>query len=53
MIPGTRPLDGLAFGSNPYLLTQATSNYNSLQTNLKHTSQSWDVLLGYTYGRYV
>ena len=51
VVPGTRPLDGLAFASNPYLLTDATSNYNSLQTNLKHTSRMWDVLIGYTFGR--
>ncbi|HZY62864.1 MAG TPA: carboxypeptidase regulatory-like domain-containing protein [Edaphobacter sp.] len=51
---GTRPLgqpNGLAFGQNPYLLTQARSNYNSLQANLKHTSRLWDVLVGYTFGR--
>ena len=52
---GTRILPGqngnIAFGSNPYLLTHATSNYNSLQANLKHTTTSWDVLLSYTYGR--
>jgi hypothetical protein len=51
VVPGTRPLDGLAFASNPYLQTTATSNFNSLQTNLKHTSQYWDALIGYTYGR--
>ena len=51
VVPGTRPLDGLAFGANPYLLTAASSNYNALQTSLKHTSQYWDVLVGYTFGR--
>lgn len=50
VVPGTRPL-GLAFGSNPYLLTQAMSNFNSLQTNLKHTSRMWDVMIAYTFGR--
>jgi hypothetical protein len=48
---GTRPLDGLAFGANPYLLTTATSNFNSLQTQIKHSSKYWDVLVGYTFGR--
>jgi hypothetical protein len=48
---GTRPLDGLAFGPNPYLQTRATSNFNSLQTQLKHTSDHWDVLVAYTYGK--
>ncbi|MEO6909419.1 MAG: hypothetical protein ABI158_00655, partial [Edaphobacter sp.] len=51
VVPGTRPLDGLSYGSNPYLLTTATSNYNALQTNLRHTSKSWDLLLGYTFSR--
>ena len=50
VVPGTRPL-GLAFGSNPYLLTQSTSNFNSLQTNLKHMSKMWDVMVAYTFGR--
>jgi hypothetical protein len=51
VVEGTRPILGIAFGSNPYSETRATSNYNSLQTNIKHTSTRWDVLLGYTYGR--
>ena len=55
VVLGTRILPSqngnIAFGSNPYLLTHATSNYNSLQANLKHTSKSWNVLLSYTYGR--
>ena len=53
---GTRILDqdngeGLAFGSNPYLLTEATSNYNALQTNIKHSGRYGEVLVGYTFGR--
>lgn len=48
---GTRPLDGLAFGANPYLQTRATSNFNSLQTQIKHTSDHWDILVAYTYGK--
>jgi len=50
-VEGTRPTLGLAFGSNPYLLTSATANYNSLQTNIKHTTPLWDVLFGYTFSR--
>jgi hypothetical protein len=51
VVEGTRPTLGIAFGSNPYLLTSATANYNSLQANLKHTSHLWDVLFGYTFSR--
>ncbi|MEO6909928.1 MAG: carboxypeptidase-like regulatory domain-containing protein [Edaphobacter sp.] len=51
MVQGTRPTLGISFGSNPYTETRATSNFNSLQANIKHTSKLWDVLLGYTYGR--
>jgi hypothetical protein len=50
-VQGTRPTLGIAFGSNPYLKTQAKSNYNSLQASLKHISSMWDVLLSYTFGR--
>jgi hypothetical protein len=53
---GTRTLDqdngeGLAFGANPYLNTNATSNYNSAQISLKHNSKIWNALIGYTYGK--
>lgn len=51
LVQGTRPTLGLAFASNPYLETRATSNYNSLQTSIKHTSSHWDVLLGYTFAK--
>ncbi len=51
LVEGTRPILGIDFGSNPYSETRATSNFNSLQANIKHTSKHWDVLLGYTYGR--
>jgi hypothetical protein len=51
VVPGTRQAFGLALGSNGYMSTIATTNYNSLQLNLKHSSELWDVLLGYTYGR--
>lgn len=52
---GTRilgqPNEGLAFGTNPYLNTNATSNYNALQATLRHTGHIWTALIGYTYGR--
>ncbi len=43
--------EGLAFGSNPWLDTDATSNYNAFQANLRHTSKYGEVLLGYTYAK--
>lgn len=45
------PNDYPAFGQNPYFKTEAISNYNSLQTNLKHQSKLWNLMLAYTYGR--
>jgi hypothetical protein len=45
------PNDYAAFGENPYFKTEATSNYNSLQANLKHQSKIWNLALGYTFGR--
>jgi hypothetical protein len=50
-LQGTRPTFGNAFGTNPYSETRATSNYNSLQVNFKHTNRYWDALLGYTWGK--
>jgi hypothetical protein len=41
----------ICFGRNPILNTHATSNFNSLQTQVKHTSAMWGVLLSYTYGK--
>ena len=41
----------VAYGRNPLMMTEGTSNFNSLQTQIKHTTKSWDVLLGYTYQR--
>jgi hypothetical protein len=41
----------VAFGRNPIMMTEGTSNFNSLQTQIKHTTKSWDILLGYTYQR--
>jgi len=50
-VEGTRPTLGIAFGSNPYLLTTATANYNSLQTNISPTIAMWDVLFGSIFSR--
>ena len=35
----------IGFGSNPILDTMGTSNFNSLQTQIKHTSAMYDILL--------
>ena len=45
------PNDYPAFGQNPYFKTEATSNYNSLQANLKHDSRIWSGMIAYTFGR--
>ncbi len=41
----------IAYGRNPMMTTRGTSNFNSLQANIKHTTKSWDILFGYTYQR--
>ena len=51
VVEGTRPILGINFGSNPYMITAASSSYNSLQTTLKHTSKNYDVLFAYTFSR--
>jgi hypothetical protein len=44
--------EGLAFASSEkYIQTNATSNYNSLQANIKHNSNWGEVLVGYTYAK--
>lgn len=43
--------DQPAFGGNPYFKTEAGSNFNSLQANLKHQSKLWNLMLSYTFGR--
>ena len=53
---GTRILNptngqGLAFGANPFLDTEATANYNALQVNVRHSSSFGEVLLGYTWAK--
>ncbi len=47
----TRQPFGGNLGSNGFMASEATSNYNSVQFNLRHTSKWWEALLGYTYGR--
>ena len=47
----TRGPFGGALGSNGFMTSEGTSNYNSVQFNLRHTSKIWEGLLGYTYGR--
>jgi len=51
VVNSTRTTFGAALGSNGFMSSSATSNYNSLQVNLKHNSKYWNALLGYTYGR--
>jgi hypothetical protein len=51
---GTRVLgqpNGLAFGTNPYLNTNAMSNYNALQVTFRHRNRIWNALIGYTYAK--
>ncbi len=52
---GTRILPSqngnIAYGQNPYLLTAASSNYNSLQTSLRHSGRLWNTQLSYTFAR--
>ncbi len=51
VVEGMRPTLGIAFGSNPYMRTSASSGYNSLQTSLQHTSKYAEFLLGYTFAK--
>lgn len=51
VVEGTRTTLGIAFGSNPYMRTSASSGYNSLQANLHHNSKYAEFLLGYTFGK--
>ena len=51
-VPGTRTIFNPAFfGSNGYFIALGSSNYNSFQVNLRHTSKRAQVLVGYTYGK--
>jgi hypothetical protein len=51
VVEGTRPTLGIAFGSNPYMRTSASSGYNSLQTSLQSNSKYVEFLLGYTFAK--
>jgi hypothetical protein len=53
---GTRILnqtngEGLALSTVSYYQTEATSNYNALQVNIKHNSNWGELLVGYTWGK--
>lgn len=51
VVEGTRTTLGINFGSNPYMKTIGSSNYNSLQATLQHSDKYAEFLIGYTYGR--
>jgi Carboxypeptidase regulatory-like domain len=50
-VAGTRQTFGNNFGSNPYILMGAFSDYNSLQASLKHQDKYDNFLLGYTWSK--
>jgi Carboxypeptidase regulatory-like domain/TonB dependent receptor len=41
----------IPFGNDSYFITGAYSSYNSGQINWRHTSNRWQLLLGYTYSK--
>ena len=41
----------IGFGSESAEVTEGISNYNALQTQIRHSSKMFDFLLGYTYAR--
>jgi hypothetical protein len=51
VINGTRAPFGINFASDGLFITNGNSNYNSLQVNLRHTSDRAQVLLGYTFSK--
>ena len=51
VVNGTRGPYGNAFGSNDYFNTMGNSNYNSLQTSLRHSSGRSQFLVSYTYSK--
>jgi Carboxypeptidase regulatory-like domain/TonB dependent receptor len=51
VVEGTRTTLGIDFGSDPYMTTIGSSNYNSLQVTLQHSDKYADFLIGYTFGR--
>jgi hypothetical protein len=50
-INGTREPFGIAFGSDGYLSTLANSNFNALETTVRHTTGRLQILIGYTYSK--
>jgi hypothetical protein len=50
-VNGTRGPLGPAFGSVSYQASIGNSNYNALQTSLRHTSGHIQLLLSYTYSK--
>ena len=50
-VNGTRTALGIDFGSNPYMVTAASSSYNSLQASLQHRDKYVEFLAGYTFSR--
>ncbi len=51
VIQGTRGPFGPAFGSVSYQTTIGNSNYNALETTLRHISGRLELIAGYTYGK--
>lgn len=41
----------IGFGSDSSFVTEGISNYNALQTQIRHSSKMFDFLLGYTWAR--
>jgi hypothetical protein len=51
VIDGTRAPFGPLFASNAWYDTMANSNYNALETAVRHTSGRVEFLVGYTYSK--
>jgi hypothetical protein len=51
VVNGTRAPFGPAFGSDNWYINIGNSNYNALETSLRHTSERLDLLAGYTYSK--
>jgi hypothetical protein len=51
-IYGTRaPFGSTYFSSNTYMISAATSSYNSLQASIKHTDKYGNLLISYTHAK--
>src|SRR5215469_5720323 len=48
---GTGQTAIIPFGNNSYFITGGQSWYNSAQINWRHTSNRWQLLLGYTFSK--